>query len=132
MKNKVLLVTSLLSLCIVACSKQAQVKTEFFIQQDNVSGYNLSELVESLDSLPNQINGCDAIRHENELLLQCSKKGYNYTNKQVLNSLSDAPAFSSKEEFGQYNFKWKSGTASCSIAIDEINDIFELWCSKIT
>ena len=132
MKNKITLITTLLCLSLAACSKQDQVKTDFFVQQDSISGYNISELLESLDTLPSQISGCDASLHEstNELLVQCSKKGFNYTNEQVRSTLSGAPGFSVSDEFGQYNFKWKSGIASCSIAIEENNDIFELWCGK--
>tara|TARA_B100000700_G_scaffold249340_1_gene279579 strand:+ start:20 stop:193 length:174 start_codon:yes stop_codon:yes gene_type:complete len=47
-------------------------------------------------------------------------------------ALSGALGFSSTEQFGQYNFRWKTGAASCSIAIEEDNDIFELWCGKGT
>jgi outer membrane biogenesis lipoprotein LolB len=134
MKNRIIFTTSLLCLSLAACSKQAQMKTNFFIQQNSISEFTIPELLEDLDSLPKQINGCDVSHHKatDELFVQCSKKGFNYTNKQVSSALSGALGFSSTEQFGQYNFRWKTGAASCSIAIEEDNDIFELWCGKGT
>jgi hypothetical protein len=134
MKNRIIFTTSLLCLSLAACSKQTQGKSDFFIQQNSISEYSISGLIEDLDSLPNQINGCVVSHHEatDEILVQCSKKGFNYTNEQVISAISGAPGFSNTEQFGQYNFKWKTGAASCSIAIEEDNDIFELWCGKGT
>ena len=85
MKNRIIFTTSLLCLSLAACSKQAQMKTNFFIQQNSISEFTIPELLEDLDSLPNQINGCDVSHHKatDELFVQCSKKGFNYTNKQV-------------------------------------------------
>lgn len=136
---KLLKLSSVMSIClsVIACEKQVDSGEEsstFFITQDTVSGINFSNLVNSLDSLPDEINGCKAIHKKptNELLLQCSKKGFNYTNKQVRDALSGSSSFSFDEEFGQFNYKWKSHGISCSIAIEEEHDIFELWCGKGT
>ena len=76
MKNRIIFTTSLLCLSLAACSKQAQMKTNFFIQQNSISEFTIPELLEDLDSLPNQINGCDVSHHKatDELFVQCSKK----------------------------------------------------------
>ena len=136
---KLLKLSSVISIClsIIACEKQVnsgEESTTFFITQDTVSGIAFSKLVNSLESLPKEINGCKATHQKptNQLLLQCSKKGFNYTNKQVRDALSGSSSFSFDEEFGQFNYKWKSNGISCLIAIEEENDIFELWCGKGT
>ena len=121
----------------MACEKQLNQKKErssFFIDQDAVSGTAFTELVNSLDFLPEQINGCEARHHKptDEFLLQCSKKQFYYTNKQVRDALSESTGFYFTEQFGQFTYKWKSENISCSIAIEEENDIFELWCDKGT
>ena len=108
MKNRFIFTTSLMCLYLAACSKQSQMKADFLIQKNSVFEYSISELIEDLDSFQNQINGCDVSHHEatDELLVQCSKKGFNYTNKQVILALSEAPGFDEREQFGQYNSKW--------------------------
>tara|TARA_Y100000780_G_scaffold224581_1_gene236115 strand:+ start:405 stop:905 length:501 start_codon:yes stop_codon:yes gene_type:complete len=130
-------ITTAISICLslIACEKQSGSITEpsnFFITESTVSGIALSELVNSLDSLPKQINGCDPVNMSGDFLLQCSKKGLNYTNKQVEDALSNTTTLNVNEEFGQFIYKWKSENISCHIAIEEDNDIFELWCGHVT
>ena len=134
---KILKITTAISICLslMACEKQSGPITEpsnFFISENTVSGIALSELVNSLDSLPKQINGCDPVNVSGDFLLQCSKKGFNYTNKQVHDALSNSTSLKINEEFGQFTYRWNSENISCHIAIEEENDIFELWCSHGT
>lgn len=125
----------LICLSLIACEKQSGSITEpsnFFITENTVSGIALSELVNSVDSLPKQINGCDPVSMSGDFLLQCSKKGFNYKNRQVEDALSNITSLNVNEEFGQSIYKWKSENISCHIAIEEDSDIFELWCGHGT
>ncbi|EOB6680371.1 hypothetical protein ACHELU_004390 [Vibrio vulnificus] len=130
---------AVLFVAVVVTGCDGRVKTEsesvgFFISSESVSGIPISDLVSSLENLPNQVGGCDAVYQKptNELLIQCSKRGFNYTNGQVEAALSQDVDLKVAEIHGQLIYKWSVDDINCSIAIEEENDIFELWCGRGT
>ncbi len=130
---------AVLFVAVVVTGCDGRVKTEnesvgFFISSESVSGIPISDLVSSLENLPNQVGGCDAVYQKptNELLIQCSKRGFNYTNGQVEAALSQDVDLKVAEIHGQLIYKWSVNDINCSIAIEEENDIFELWCGRGT
>ncbi len=130
---------AVLFVAVVVTGCDGRVKTEnestgFFISSESVSGIPISDLVSSLENLPNQVGGCDAVYQKptNELLIQCSKRGFNYTNGQVEAALSQDVDLKVAEMHGQLIYKWSVNDINCSIAIEEENGIFELWCGRGT
>ncbi|ENM5895778.1 hypothetical protein M2G39_21110 [Vibrio vulnificus] len=126
-----------IAVLVAGCDKRVESvgePTEFFISSETVSGIPISNLLSSLESLPDQLGGCDATHYKptNELLIQCFKQGFNYKNSQVEAALSSDVDLRVVEMHGQFIYKWSVSDINCSIAIEEENDMLELWCGRDT